>query len=130
MTTPQAAALYEAQHVSEHRGRKLAVFNPLNKPEAELPVIYGFNNGGSPGWMDAQLLAQDGTHQGSHLCSSEAYMPADLGCLEGTASSRHEGFKTHYPEGYRMEFVGHADVPTHPGLNAAIQLYKEANNDN
>jgi hypothetical protein len=49
MTTKAAAALYEAQHVYEHEGKGWAVFNPHDKPLDELPVIYGFNNGGSPG---------------------------------------------------------------------------------
>jgi len=122
MTTPAAAALYEAQHVYAHQGIPVAVFNPHDKPVNELPVIYGFNNGGSSGWMHAQLIAADGTTLGSHCCSSEAYMPADLGVLEGTRDDRHEGFRKHYPDGYRMEFVGHKDVFTHPGLSEAIRL--------
>lgn len=71
--------------------------------------------------MDAGLIAQDGTWMGSHLCSSEAYMPADLGCLEGTRSDRHEGFQKHYPDGYRMEFVS-GDPRKHEGLMAAYAL--------
>ena len=122
MTTDAAAALYEAQHVFEHAGRRLAVFNPHDLPLELLPVIYGFNNGGSPGWMDAVLIAQDGTCLGGHLCSSEAYMPADLGCLEGTRDDRHEDFRKHYPDGYRMEFVRGADARTHAGLLAAFEL--------
>lgn len=118
MTTPAAAAMYEAMHVNDHYGRAFAVFNPHGKPIAELPVIYGFNNGGSPGWMHAQLIAQDGTALGSHLCSSEAYMPADLGVLEGSRPDRHEGFAKHYPDGYRMEFVKH----DHAGLTEAYRL--------
>lgn len=39
MTTSAAAALYEAQHVYAHEGRKVAIFNPENKPKNELPVI-------------------------------------------------------------------------------------------
>ena len=120
MTTPAAAAYYEAQHVYQHQGRNVAVFNPHSKPVGELPVIYGFNNGGSSGWMSAVLIAEDGTNLGGHCCSSEAYMPADLGILEGTREDRHEGFKKHYPDGYRMEFVSYGDVPDHEKLNAAF----------
>lgn len=122
MTTKAAARLYEAQHVYKYEGRPVAVFNPHDKPVQELPIIYGFNNGGSPGFMSAVLLAEDGTGLGSHLCSSEAYMPADLGVLEGTRPDRHEGFQKHYPDGYRMEFVGHADVPSCEGLIRAFAL--------
>jgi len=97
-----------------------AVFNPLYKPEAALPVIYGFNNGGPFGWMQAVLIAEDGTPLGSHICSSEGYMPHDLGCVAGSRPDRHEGFRAHYPGGYRMEFVGIETRDGHAGLNAAI----------
>ena len=69
--------------------------------------------------MDAVLLAEDGTCLGNHLCSSEEYMPADLGILEGTRKDRHEDFRKHYPDGYRMEFVRGDDVIVHAGLMAA-----------
>jgi hypothetical protein len=123
MTTAAAAAQYEAEFLAAHRGRGYAEFNPHNKPVNELPVIYGFNNGGSTGFMHAQLISADGEALGSHLCSSEGYMRADLGILEGTREDRHETFKKHYPDGYRMDFVGHADCPTHDGLNAAIAAH-------
>lgn len=122
MTTRAAEALYEAQHVYEHESRRTAIFNPRDKPVAELPVIYGFNNGGERGWMQAVLLAEDGTGLGGHCCSSEAYMPADLGILEGTREDRHEEFRAHYPDGYRMEFIRGSEVKTHPGLTAAYNL--------
>lgn len=98
-----------------------AIYNPNNKPVEELPVIYGFNNGGNYGMMHAQLIAEDGTAMGSHLCSSEGYMLGDLGILEGTRPDRHEGFKKHYPDGYRMAF---ADA-YHPAITKAIELNKQ-----
>lgn len=98
-----------------------AVFNPHDKPVDDLPVIYGFNNGGSPGWMSGVLLAEDGTGLGGHVCSHEFYMPGDLGVQEGSRPDRHNGFREHYPDGYRMAFVGAAEVKTHPGLDAAYQ---------
>ncbi len=122
MTTPAAAALYEAQHVYAHEHLRPAVFNPHNKPVSELPIIFGFNNGGSVGWLSAVLLAQDGTCLGGHCCSAEGYMPADLGILEGTREDRHQEFRQHYPDGYRMEFVGYDQVRTHAGLLKAIEL--------
>ena len=125
MTTKAAATRYEARHIREYAGRKLAVFNPNNKPIEHLPVIYGFNNGGPGGFMHAVLVAEDGTPLGSHCCSSEAYMPADLGCLEGTRPDRHETFKEHYPDGYRMEFVGYSAVKEHAGLMAAFKAYDD-----
>lgn len=121
MTTPQAAALYLAEHQAMLQGRSTVVHNPNNLPVEQLPVIYGFNNGGSTGWLAAVLLAEDGTYLGGHCCSDEGYMPHDLGILEGTRPDRHEAFRAHYPDGYRMAFVGHADVLQHPGLVAAIK---------
>ena len=125
MTTPEAARRYEMEHVMEHAGRKAAIFNPHNNPVEELPVIYGFNNGGPPGWMSAVLLAEDGTYLGGHTCSSEAYMPADLGVLEGTRPDRHKDFQQHYPNGYRMEFVPSGALKDHERFNQACELCKQ-----
>ena len=124
MTTKAAAAAYEAAHVLEHQHRGLAVYNPHGKPVSELPVIYGWNNGCDGYFMSACLIAQDGTTFPGHACSSEAYMPADLGILEGTRPDRHEEFRKHYPDGYRMEFVGYAEAcaKSNAGLAAAWEL--------
>jgi len=100
-------------------------YNPHGKPISELPVIYGFNNGGSPGWFDACLLAEDGTGLGAHVCSNEGFMVGDLGIAKGSRPDRHETFRKHYPDGYRMEFVSHADVPSHLELMAAIRRAEE-----
>lgn len=127
MTTQAAAALYEAQHVHHHEGRGWAVFNPNDKPVDQLPVIFGFNNGGSPGWYSAVAIAEDGVCLGGHCCSSEAYMPADLGVLEGTREDRHENeYRKHYPDGYRMEFVRSDELDGHVALNKAFALNKAA----
>ncbi len=100
-----------------------AVHNPNAEKVAELPVIYGFNNGPSwgPNDLEGALMAEDGTYLGSHICSSEGFMPHDLGVIEGSRPDRHEGFREHYPEGYRMEFVGGPQVKTHAGLQAALK---------
>ncbi len=106
-------------HEQEWEGVRNAVFNPLDLDPSTLPVIYGFNNGGSPGFYYAQLIAEDGEVLGSHLCSHESYMPGDLGIIEGRRADRHEMFQAKYPGGYRMCFVPYAQVGTHPGLEAA-----------
>ena len=121
MTTKAAAALYEAQHLYAMEGKGYAVYNPKNRPLEELPVIYGFNNGGSPGWYSAVLIAEDGTGMGGHVCSSPAYIPHDLGILEGTRPDRHELFREHYPDGYRMELV-EGDIKQHAELMEAYRL--------
>ena len=127
MTTEAAARLYEAEHLIRWHGQPCAVFNPHNTPEIDLPVIYGFNNGGQSGFMAAVLIAEDGTCLGSHACSSESYMPSDLGILEGSRPDRHENdFQKHYPDGYRMEFVGDEDTADHEKLQAAFALNRES----
>jgi len=125
MTTPAAEALYLAQHLYEMEGKPYAIYNPENKPIESLPVIFGFNNGGSPGWFSAALIAEDGTKLGGHICSHEGYMRHDLGILEGTCPDRHEGFKKHYPNGYRMAFVSHSDVPSCEPLQRAFKLNQQ-----
>ena len=134
MTTKAAENFYLAQHLYAVEGKKYAFYNPHNKELSELPVIYGFNNGGSPGWYYAQLLAEDGTALGSHICSHEGYMPHDLGVLEGSNSDRHQYFMEHYPDGYRMDFIGYDQVKSHEGLNKAFnknqEKRKEESNEN
>lgn len=127
MTTPAREALYLAQHLVEVEGRPYAIFNPHNKPVPELPVIFGFNNGGSPNWYQAVLISEDGACLGEHICSHEGYMRHDLGILEGSRPDRHEEFKRHYPDGYRMAFIGLDEVKAGcPALDAAIALHKAA----
>ncbi len=125
MTTEAAAMAYEYQHLKEMIGRGYAVYNPHNKPVEELPVIYGFNNGGNSIFLSAVAMAEDGTELGGHACSSESYMRHDLGILEGTRKDRHENdYQKHYPDGYRMDFVSYDDVENHPSLMKAIELAK------
>lgn len=126
MTTPEAAREYLAEHQRQMEGRGFAVYNPHNKPVEELPVIYGFNNGGSPGWFMANAISEDGVVLGGHACSSEGYMPHDLGILDGTRPDRHENqYRKHYPDGYRMDFVTYEDVKSHVALQHAFKLNRD-----
>lgn len=127
MTTLEAERRYLAEHMSQWGERGYAVFNPHSKPVEELPVIYGFNNGGSPGWYSGCLLAADGEGLGGHICSAEGYMLHDLGIFEGARPDRHATFQEHYPDGYRMDFVPSAEVMKHPGLEAAYQAHMAKN---
>ncbi len=122
MTTPQAEQMYLNRYLREIEGKNKVVYNPNDLPVEELPIIYGFNNGGSPGWFEGVLMSQDGVYLGGHTCSNEGYMPGDLGVLEGTRPDRHETFKKHYPNGYKMEFVSYDDTLNHKGLKAAVDL--------
>ncbi|MFW6221975.1 MAG: hypothetical protein ACOC3T_00030 [Bacteroidota bacterium] len=122
MTTQEAAARYEAEfYQREIAGRKKAIYNPHNKPIEELPTIYGFNNGGNSFFQHGCIIAEDGTAMGGHACSSEVYMLGDLGIMEGSRPDRHERFREHYPNGYKMEFVSAKDVLSHKGLMAACE---------
>jgi hypothetical protein len=125
MTTPVRAAIYLAEHQAQHQGSPYVVFNPKGKPLSELPFIYGFNNGGYDSWWEAVLLAQDGEFLGNNICSHEFYMPHDLGVIEGSSPHRHEIFQKHYPDGYRMDFIGLNDVANHAGLKEAFRLNQE-----
>ena len=89
------------------------------------PKIYCFSNviGGGDGI--AVAIAEDGTVLGSHWCSSERFVPYDLGVIEGCRADRHESYAKHYPNGYEMEFVRSSEVRTHVGLNHAIKLNNE-----
>ena len=102
---------------------EVEIYNPHDKPESELPTIFGFNNGGRENWWNAALFAEDGTPLGGHICSNESFMAWDLGIKKGSRSDRHEDFKKHYPDGYKMEFVSYHDVNNHEGLQAAFKLY-------
>lgn len=125
MTTPAMEALYLKVHEHKWGDKGYACFNPHGKPVEELPTIYGFNNGGSPGWYSGVLLAEDGTALGGHVCSHEGYMLHDLGIIEGARPDRHENFRAHYPDGYRMDFIPADQVKTHPGLETAYQRNQE-----
>lgn len=120
MTAPETAERH-GEDLMQWAEKGYAVHNPHGRLLRELPVIYGFNNGGRDGTWFAQLVAEDGTPLGVHICSSEAYMPSDLGILEGSSPNRHEGFRSHYPDGYRMDFVPWE----HPGVQYAIKLYRK-----
>lgn len=52
-------------------------------------------------------------------------MRGDLGIEEGTRPDRHETFRQHYPNGYRMAFVPHDEVRAHAGLCAALKRNQE-----
>jgi len=126
MTTAAAARQYLNDHLKQTSYRKNFVFNPNNKPEEELPVIMGFNNGGSSGWYEALAIAQDGTVLGGHTCSDEGYMRADLGIIEGTRPDRHEtSYQIHYPDGYRMAFIESQDIDSCEVLQEAFRLGKQ-----
>lgn len=92
---------------------------------SNLPKIYCFSNVRGGGDGIAYAMAEDGTVLGSHWCSSEFYVPHDLGVTEGSRLDRHETYAKHYPDGYEMEFIRAADVIAHAGLDKAFALNQE-----
>ena len=129
MTTPAAAQLYMAEHSAIWEGKGYAAYNPNGRSIDDLPMIYGFNNGGSDDWWVGLLMAEDGTCLGEHVCSHENYMPHDLGILEGSRPDRHETFRNHYPDGYKMTFVRAEDVRDHYGLMQAYEKNQKMGED-
>lgn len=101
------------------------VYNPLNKPEEELPIIYGFNNGGNPGFYSAIALAESGHDLAGHICSTEGWMPLDLGFHDAGFIHKREHYRQHYPEGYRTIFLERDELSTDTGFLAAIERNKE-----
>ena len=80
---------------------KEAVYNPHGKPVDTLPVIYGFNGGGSPGWYSGYIVAEDGSGLGGHVCSHEVSCGAILASSRARGLTAMSRFRTHYPNGYR-----------------------------
>lgn len=111
--------------IYEHEHQGWVVFNPHGKPILELPAIYVFNNGGPPNYLQGYAMAQNGVILGEHICSHEGYMIADLACVEGWQMGRHHGYKKHYPDGYRMEFVLSSEIASHEGLQRALRAARE-----
>lgn len=96
--------------------------------------IYCFSNAVGRGYGIAYVMGDDGHVLGSHLCSSEYYVPQDLGASEGCRLDRHAKYKKHFPEGYEMVFVHSSEVLTDIGLQEAFRLNqllseKEKSND-
>ena len=91
----------------------------------EKPRIFCFSNVKGGGDGVAYAMAEDGTVLGSHWCSSEYYVPHDLGVIEGSRPDRHETYAKHYPNGYNMVFISARDVRDHEGLRSAFELNQE-----
>ncbi|HSH44423.1 MAG TPA: hypothetical protein VK966_01070 [Longimicrobiales bacterium] len=85
------------------------------------PKIFAFVNGGGGPGQDVLCvaLAEDGTHLASHVCSSPAYGPHDMGA-DGRSDWKHERYAEHYPDGYEVEWV--SDPGAHEGARTAIAL--------
>lgn len=81
------------------------------------PKIFVFVNGGQPGLLDVVAIAEDGCYLAGHACSSEYYIPWDMG-FKGT--HQHSKYDAHYPNGWELEFV--KKPKKHEGLMKAYAL--------
>ena len=69
----------------------------------------------------AIAMAEDGTVLADHICSSEGFMPHDLGI---TSNWKHDKYNKYYGEGnWELEWV--SNVNTHEGLEKACKLHQE-----
>ena len=80
--------------------------------------IYCFNNGGSPEWLHAVAICEDGTCLAQHICSNESFMRYDLGL---TSTRKHENYNKHCGEG-NWELVWVDDPKKNTDLAVALAL--------
>lgn len=85
--------------------------------------IYGFVNGGSPGWYVVEALSEDGDFLAQHVCSTPAYGPHDIGVV-GTL--QHEKYEKAYPEGFEVIWIDDVDDER---LKAAYAKHLEKNKE-
>lgn len=105
-------------------GSQLTVFNPHNLSLDSLPSIMIFSAVVDGKEGPAYALSEDGKCLGSHYCSNESFVPLDLGGFEGRRPDREEAYKSHYPNGYKIEFILAKFVESHEKLNKAFELNK------
>lgn len=83
--------------------------------------IYCFNNGGQPGLLLAVAVCEDGHCLAQHVCSSEGFMPHDLGMV---GTWKHDIYNSHCGEGnWELEWV--PNPKEHEGLKEAFRLNQE-----
>jgi hypothetical protein len=84
--------------------------------------IYAFSNGGSPGWMQALAICEDGIVLAEHICSDVGFMPHDLGV---NGNWKHENYDKHCGKGqWEIEWVPPEKIDTHEGIQAAFAANK------
>lgn len=80
--------------------------------------IFGFVNSGTPGMLEALAISEDGKVLAGHCCSSECYVPHDLGV---TGDWKHDKYDAEFGQGnWTIEYVPMRDITTHAGLQEAI----------
>lgn len=80
-------------------------------------TIYGFVNGGSPGWYDVVGICEDGVVLAGHICSTHEFGKYDIGV---TSDRKHALYAKHCPDGFQVVWVDHPLI--HDGLKEAFRL--------
>lgn len=106
-----------------------AVDSPTASPVApnaatDKPKIFGFVNGGSPGWWNVSAITEDGLCISGHCCSHPSWGPHDIGA---TSDWHHDVYRQYYPDGFTVEWV--ADVKAHDGIQRAFALNRAMTED-
>lgn len=101
---------------------------PTDTPTTKttVPTIYCFLNGGSPGWYSVMAISQDGHVLAGHVCSSSSFFLHDIGI---ESDWKHDKYREHYPDGYRLEWVERDEIDGHAGLQEAFRLGNERKED-
>lgn len=85
------------------------------RKELGAPKIFLFRHS-ARGDDESFAMAEDGTLLANHVTSAEGYVPVDLG-----EQAKGAAYRAHYPGGYVLVYVRSFSVPTHDGLQKAIE---------
>lgn len=69
---------------------------------SDKPKIYGFVNGGSPGWYSVEAISEDGVFLAGHVCSHPGFGPHDIGV---TSDWKHDTYAKYYPDGFEVVWI-------------------------
>ena len=79
--------------------------------------IYCFvNSGAESDWQNVLAMCEDGNVLASHISSSEHYARNDIGI---TSDRKHDLYKKHCLDGYKLVWVDWKDVNNHEGIASA-----------
>lgn len=111
----------DKRKLTMYAGHPFVVYNPHGRELGELPTIFMFANSSGPGWISAVSLAENGVALGGHGCSSEFYVPYDLGAIGGYRADRHANdYETFYRNGYACEYIPQDQIMKHERLMSLV----------
>ena len=87
------------------------------------PVIYCYAQPSGFGHdVIVYALAEDGECLASHMSSCELWAQHDIGI---NSDWKHDAYRAHYPDGYRLEWVDTDKLESHGGFKAAFTRNQE-----